>query len=292
MMNKFWNFLFGKKAGEKKYHELLKTVRKSDAGKKQARDQLKLMLESDDPEVLNQIAEARIRLYSQAAYEGDEQAQYRIGLSQAKLGNKEVSLEWLTGLAKKGDVRAMKAIARGYSQNGIYGYSREEYRHWTQKAAEAGDAQAQADLGLFYAARNEKLSRYWYRKSARQNWPAGCVGLGKAYYNEALLGFGKQDDGRREALMQKAEQCFLLAANEAAKTKEFAAVCHELGVFYETVSPGETAAKRAAYFYYQAWTGTKQEEDLEAFERIRDKYGLKINVADQEKWADEIFGKD
>lgn len=290
MMDRFWDFLLGKEAGKKEYHELVKTVRRSDAGKKQAKEQLKSMMESDDPEVLNQIAKARIRLYSQAAYEGDEQAQYRVGLSQAKLGNKEVSLEWLTGLAKKGDVKAMKAIARGYAQNGIYGYSREEYRHWTQKAAEAGDAQAQADLGLFYAAKNEKLSRYWYQKSAKQNWPAGCVGLGKAYYNEALLSFGKQEDGRREALMQKAEQCFLMAANGAAKNRDFAEACHELGVFYETTAPGEETAKRAAYFYYQAWSGGKQNEDREAFERIRDKYGLKVHTEDPEKWEHEIFG--
>lgn len=279
----------GKKEEKREFHELVKTVRRSDKGKKQAREQLQSMMASDDPEVLNRIAEARIRLYSQAAYEGDETAQYRMGLSQARLGNKEVSLEWLTGLAKKGDVKAMKAIARGYSQNGIYGYSREEYRHWTQKAAEAGDAQAQADLGLFYAAKNEKLSRYWYQKAAQQNWPAGCVGLGKSYYNEALPGFGRQDAGKREALMQKAEQCFLKAANEAAKNEDFAAACHELGVFYEAAQ-GEEAAKRAAYFYYQAWNGRRQEEDLEAFRRIRDKYGLKVNVAEPEKWADEIFG--
>lgn len=287
--------LFGKKASKKERQELIKTIRNSDRGKSQAKQQLKAMMESDDPDMLDEIAKARIQIYSQAAYEGDEQAQYHMGLSQAKLGNKEVSLEWLTGLAKKGDVKAMKAIARGYAPNGIYGYSREEYRHWTQKAAEAGDAQAQADLGKFYAGKNEKLSRYWYRQSAMQDCPAGCIGLGKMCYNEALQSFGKEEAQRRQKMMARAEKCFLRAANHAAKDEDFAAACHELGVLYETMGGAaggaENSAERAAYFYYRAWTEGKQEEDLTAYSRVRERFQLKTDPVHMEEWEEDIFGK-
>lgn len=288
--------LFGKKVSKQEQHELVRTIRNSDKGKKQAKQQLKAMMASDDPALLERIAKARIQIYSQAAYEGDEQAQYHMGLSQAKLGNKEVSLEWLTGLAKKGDVKAMKAIARGYAPNGIYGYSREEYRHWTQKAAEAGDAQAQADLGKFYAGKNEKLSRYWYRQSAMQDCPAGCIGLGRACCNEALQSFKKEEADRRRKMTERAEKCFLRALNHAAKEEEAAAACHELGVLYETMGGAagnaEDSAERAAYFYYRAWSEGKKEEDLTAYRRVRERFQLKSDPAHMEKWEEDLFGKE
>lgn len=284
-----WN-VFGRRAGSREQHELIKTIKNSDKGRKQAREQLRSMMESGDAQTLDQIAQARVQVYAQAAYEGDAQAQYKMGLSQAKLGNKEVSLEWLTGLAKAGDVKAMKAIARGYGPNGIYGYRREEYRHWTQKAAEAGDAQAQAELGRFYEGKNEKMSRYWYKQAAKQGWTAGCIGLGRSYYNEALQCFGEQEEDRRKEWMKRAEKCFLKAADCAEKEADFAGACHELGVLYETAAGGEDGAERAAYFYYQSWSTGKREEDLTAFGRIRDKYKLKINPADMDGWEERLFG--
>lgn len=271
---------FGKKSAQKEQHELFRTVKNSDKGKKQAQERLKVLVESGDAETLDRIAKARVRLYSQAAYEGDEQAQYRMGIAQAKLGNKEVSLEWLTGLARQGDVKAMKAIARGYAPNGIYGYRREEYRHWTQKAAEAGDAQAQAQLGDFYAGKNEKQSRHWYKQSALQDYPAGYIGLGKACYNEALRSFGAEEEKRRRLMLQRAEKCFLRAMDFSAKDEDLAAACHELGILYESMrnekdAPGD-CAERSARFYHEAWLKGKREEDLTAYNRIsilKDKEG-------------------
>lgn len=285
-----WN-VFGKRAKSKEQHELIKTIKNSDKGKKQAKEQLKSMMESGDAQTLDQIAKARVQVYAQAAYEGDAQAQYRMGLSQAKLGNKEVSLEWLTGLARAGDVKAMKAIARGYAPNGIYGFRREEYRHWTQKAAEAGDAQAQAELGRFYEAKNDKMSRYWYKQAAKQGWTAGCIGLGKSYYNEALQCFGEQEEGRRKEWMKRAEKCFLKAADCAGREDDFAAACHELGVLYETAAHGADGAERAAYFYYQSWAVGQRGEELAAFERIKDQYKLKVNPADMDGWEERLFGE-
>lgn len=282
--------MFGSKDKKKEQNELRKIIRNSDRGKKQAKKQLESLLESKDPYVAAKIEETRVHMYSQAAYEGDKKAQYHMGLSQAALGNKEVSLEWLTGLAKKGDVKAMKAIAGGYAPGGAYGESREEYRHWTQKAAEAGDAQAQADLGLFYAAKNEKLSRQWYEKSAAQNCPAGCIGLGKACYNEALLNLGKMEEKEQEAAYNRIEKYFLKAANRAKTKEDFALACHELGIFYETMQPDEASAMRAAYFYYRAYCEKDAQEDLESFQRVRDRYRLHVNTADMEKWEDQIFG--
>lgn len=287
--------LFGKKSKKKEQQELVRTVKDSDRGKKKAREQLKSLMETKDPAVMERIARTRVQLYSQAAYEGDEQAQYRMGIAQAKLGNKEVSLEWLTGLAQKGDVKAMKAIARGYSPNGIYGYSRQEYRHWIRKAAEAGDAQAQADLGEFYAGKDEKQSRYWYKQSAMQSCPAGCIGLGRACYNEALRSFGEAEAVYRREMLERAEECFLRAADAAQKDADFAAACHELGILYETMTNGnggqEDSAERSAFFYCQAWKTAGQEEDLISFNRMKQRYRLKIDPADMEKWQEELFGE-
>lgn len=286
--------IFGKKATKKEQRELIRTVKNSDRGKKQAREQLKSLMETKDPAVMERIADARVRLYAQAAYEGDEQAQYRIGISQAKLGNKEVSLEWLTGLARKGDVKAMKAIARGYAPNGIYGYSRQEYRHWTQKAAEAGDAQAQADLGELFAGKDEKRSRYWYKQSAMQSCPAGCIGLGKACYNEALKSFGDEETGRRQEMLERAEKCFLRAADAAERDEDFSAACRELGSLYEFMAGadggGEDSAERSAFFYCQAWKRGGLEADLISFNRLKDHFQLRIDPENLEQWEESLFG--
>lgn len=283
--------MFGNRGKRENISALKRTIRESDRGKKQAKEQLKAMSESQDSEMLSQIAEARVELYSRAAYEGDKKAQYQVGLSQAALGNKEVSLEWLTGLAKQGDVRAMKAIAQGYAPDGIYGYRREEYRHWLQKAAEAGDARSQAKLGDFYVGKNEKLSREWYRKAAVQKLPEGCLGFGRSCYNEALLYAGEKE--KQEELREEAEKYFLRAANYADNDRDFSGACHELGVLYESMLAGgqEELAQRAAFFYYQAWTGAKAAEDLTAFQRIRDRYQLNVNPADLKKWEEQVFGK-
>lgn len=288
--------LFGKKKAKKEQHELIRTIRNSDRGKPYAIEQLKAMIGSDDPAVLDEIAKARVRVYSQSAYEGDELAQYRMGISQAKLGNKEVSLEWLTGLAKKGDVKAMKAIARGYGPNGIFGYSRQEYRHWTQKAAQAGDAQAQADLGRFHAGKDENQSRYWFKQSAIQGCPAGYLGLGRACYNEALRSFAREESDRRMKMVKRAEKCFLRAADLSQQGEDFAAACYELGILYESVANGKEdgtdSAARASYFYYRAWAEGKREEALDAYNRIRDHFQLKTDPLNLEKWEESLFGKE
>lgn len=284
--------LFGKKATKREQKELIKTVKNSDRGKKQAKKELKSLMEKKDPAVLRQIAKTRVQLYSQAAYEGDGQAQYRMGISLAKLGEKEMSLDWLTGLAKKGDIKAMKAIARGYGPQGIYGYSRQEYRHWTQKAAEAGDAQAQADLGALLAGKDEKQSRYWYKQSAMQSCPAGCIGLGKACYNEALRYLDEEERDRRQIMLERAEECFLRAADAAKKEEDFAVACHELGVLYEAMA-GEKRAeadspRRAAYFYWQAWKTAGSQEDMNSLQRVREHFDIKADPAEMEKWREEF----
>ncbi len=282
-----WN-LFGK--GAKGQDSFVELVKSADAGNADAKARLRQIVRSDEGKQGEHLARMRIALYTQAAYQGDIQAQYWLGISYARLQDKEASLEWLSGPAKKGHVRAMKAIAKGYGPKGVYGYRRDEQRYWILKAAEAGDARSQADVGWYYAVRNEKIARQWFKKSALQNCPAGWLGLGQSFYNEALQDYERHDSARREKQLLRAEKCFLEALACVERADESAGICHALGMLYESALDKEGSAQRAAYFYYRAFRGSGKQEDFAAFMRVRDKNGLLTKESDIQAWEEEIFG--
>ncbi len=284
--------IFGNKPSKLTGKELTELVRKWDQGDKEAGEQVKAFEKSVGTGA-GQTAKIRISLYTQAAYEGNRQARYWLGVSQAQLGNLEASLEWLTGLARDGDVKAMRELAKGYAKGGRYGYRKEEYRYWLHKAAEGKDAWAQAKLGQIYERKDGEKSRYWFTQSAKQDCAAGLIGLGKSFYNEAMsaMAAGTETDRQRK-LQHRAESCFLRALDVAQKGKEFAGACHELGVLYEFALSGEAFADRAAYFYFRAWKGLDSKADGMAFERIRNRYGLQMDETDLEAWEKGIFGEE
>lgn len=284
-----WN-LFGRGAAQKEEEAFAELVKNADAGDREAKQRLKAVLKDEGGNRSERLARTRIQLYMQAAYQGDWQAQYWLGISYARLRDREASLEWLTASARKGHVRAMKAIAKGYGPGGVYGYRKDERRFWIQKAAEAGDARSQADMGQFYAAKDEKISRCWFEKSARQDCVEGCLGLGKSYYNEALQNFADKDPNRRKKLLQRAEKSFLQALDCVKREQECADVCHELGMLYEAVTEGKDCADRAAYFYYRAFQSGGKREDFAAFMRVKDKNQLVTKETDIRAWEEEIFG--
>lgn len=282
--------LFGKEPGKKEQEAFKELVKNADAGDGDAKERLRQMIKSDETRQGERLARTRIEIYAQAAYQGDLQAQYWLGISYARLLDKEASLEWLTGPAKKGHVKAMKAIAKGYGPKGVYGYRKDEQRFWILKAAEAGDARSQADMGWYYAARNERISRQWFKKSALQDCPAGWLGLGQSFYNEALQDYERQDIARREKQLLRAEKCFLEALACTQKASESADICHALGMLYESALDKEGCAQRAAYFYYRAFRKGGKQEDFAAFMRVRDKNGLVTKESDIQAWEEEIFG--
>ncbi len=283
---------FGNKPPKPTAKELTELVKKWDQGDKEAGEQVK-SFEKSFGTGEKQVAKIRIALYTQAAYKGDRQARYWLGVSQARLGNREASLEWLTNLARDGEVGAMRELAKGYAKGGCYGYRKEEYRYWIQKAAQEKDAWAQAKLGQIYEGKDGEKARYWFTQSAKQDCAAGLIGLGKSFYNEAMSVItAGEETKRKEKLQRRAEVCFLRALDTAQKGREFAQACHELGVLYEFALPGKAFAEKAAYFYYRAWKGLTSRTDGEAFERIRNQYGLQTDEADLEAWEKRIFGEE
>lgn len=231
--------LFAGLTGRKKKEEsaFKKKVHAMDCGSRRAKAEIRSLSEEDGSLVVSRVANARVDLYSQAACEGDRKAQYLMGISLAQLGEKEVSLEWLVKLAKKGDVRAMLAIADGYTADGPFGDSVQERRHWYRKAAEAGSALAAARLGDEYAGRDEKQAVSWYKKSAAQGCHAGWMGLGRTCYKQALGMFGNERAERRRKLTAYAEEYFRQALDSAGTDAERDRARHSLEELYAVLLP-------------------------------------------------------
>ena len=132
--------------------DFVNIVRANDNHEPWAKDIIQEMWNSNDPSLIPRMDAARIRIYEKAAYGGDKKAQYWMGVS-LRGTDMEESLRWLTLLADQGNVDAMTAIAIGYTEYGGYGEDREQYKYWYKRAAEAGDGDSQAALGLEYRKR-------------------------------------------------------------------------------------------------------------------------------------------
>lgn len=284
-------FSKGKKKKKKK-REFHKTVLMMDSGKKAARREIEILARQEGEDFVPKLAQARVDLYSQAAYEGNDNAQYLLGMSYKQLEDKEAALEWLTMQARKGDVRSMKAIAQGYQEGGLFGENRIEYLCWLRKAAQAGDVWAQINLGRDCESKSSEKAREWYRKAARQGASEGFLELGRSWYREAMRRIGLLSEEQKEKIMDRVEECYIEAANLAADNHELAAASRELGNFYITSFQGELSPQRAAWFYCQAWRCEKKPHDLEQFQKICRKHRIKMSPDRMEEWEEALFGED
>jgi TPR repeat protein len=102
--------------------------------------------------------------------------------------------------ADQGDTQAMKRLANHY----FYADDESSGVHWTQRAADAGDAQAEYDMYYFLASsqvtRDKERAIEYLQRSAEHGYTSAQETLGTAY----LRGVGvPKDEGRARFWLRK-----------------------------------------------------------------------------------------
>jgi TPR repeat protein len=184
-------------------------------------------------------------LFRSAADAGDPTAQLNLaalyhrgeGLPQ----DDAQAVLWLTKAADQGLVPAMLELAR-WDLQPEHDSKIDAAIGWYKKAAELGDASAQAALGTIFS--DEKLGRLdyaqsvnWYRKAADQGQREGEFGLGKRY----LLGQGVPQD------LAEARRWLTPAANQEHPYAQFL-----LAQMFEAGQGGPVDTASAAKYYEPA----------------------------------------
>jgi TPR repeat protein len=145
---------------------------------------------------------------------------------------------WLTKAADQGLVPAMLELA-SWDLQPAHGNNLDAAIVWYKKAADLGDASAQAALGDIFS--DQKFGRVdydqavnWYRKAADQGLRTGQLGLGERY----LLGQGVPQD------LEEARRWLTLAANQGNPHAQFL-----LAKMFEAGEGGLVDAAVAAKYY-------------------------------------------
>jgi uncharacterized protein len=148
---------------------------------------------------------------------------------------------WLTKAAEQGLVPAMLELAK-WDLQPQHGTNVDAAIGWYKKAADLGDASAQAGLGTIFA--DEKLGRLdyaqavnWYRKAAEQGLREGELGLGMRY----LFGQGVAQD------MEEARRWLTPAANQGHPYAQFL-----LAKMFESGQGGPVDTTSAKKYYEPA----------------------------------------
>lgn len=209
---------------------------------------------------------------------------------------------YLLPLAESGYVEAMKIIALAYTEYGGFGDDPVQYRYWYQKAAEQGDADAQATIGLEYTCEQQyEEALKWYRLAAAQGNCKGYLGVAKSLesivnktiYEQRL--FGNQIKAVHQQYENEIEDMYIAAANSARTIDEAKDVFVGLGQFYLGQSylyPGDSEiVKRAAFFFFKAYE-CGADYCLDAFSNLVREHHLAVDTNDIERWANEehLFG--
>jgi TPR repeat protein len=141
-----------------------------------------------------------------AAGKGSAAARYNLGVAaeqgRGMPASRTQAMSWYKQAAEKGNVPAMRALARLALASDPP--DEEGAAHWTQKAADTGDPQAEDELGTLYRlgkgvepdlARVALLARAreWYRKAGEQGYAPAQNNLGMMY----RLGAGGPPDYER-----------------------------------------------------------------------------------------------
>lgn len=164
--------------------------------------------------------ELRMRVYKPKAEQGDANAQYWVGfLYSCVIRDVKLAKYWYEKAAIQGDIRAMKAMAFGYSQYTNenptdygpvpFGYNLNEYLKWINMLIELGDASSMCELAREYeigeiVEQNEEKAMELYRLAAEYNYGQGYCGLANIYGNI----IGKHYDKKlKYKMLLKAMQC-------------------------------------------------------------------------------------
>jgi len=122
---------------------------------------------------------------------GDADAEFRISISYANLGNLRESHRWNLLAAQNGNVVAQLVLGEMYVNGSAQGIVPKDYAQaavWFRKAAEQGDADAQDELASLYyngqgVPQDYSQAAIWWRKAAEQGEANSQYNLGLAYFN-------------------------------------------------------------------------------------------------------------
>lgn len=141
--------------------------------------------------------------------------------------------EWYTKAAEAGYTPAFYPLSKLMStiaNNTKEPETKKGYRHqsdiWLQKAADAGDGQAQYRLGDRYFYQGSELAINWYEKAAEGGNVFACLSLGNIYYR-GIIGYFEQFQQRVQKDYIKSVGYFISCANaitlpDSAQGLEFA----------------------------------------------------------------------
>jgi len=277
--------------------EFINLIRALDNGEEWAQKKINELWENNDQTLFPRMDEARIVIYEQAAKQGNPKAQYWMGLSLRGI-NKQESLKWLMPLAEQGDTDVMKVIASGYTEYGGYGDDSQMYYYWNMKAAKAGDAEAQATIGLKYLCEsNIEEALKWYQLSADQGHPDGYLGVAKCY-KDIQLQWNLKAPATEENIIKNEEydliieEAYLCAIETAQKESQSADAFDGLGHLYynwimfpkRKYEDEMQIVKLAAYNLYVAYL-QGYNHNLQQFNELVRKFHLSVDTNDIQGWA-------
>jgi TPR repeat protein len=126
------------------------------------------------------------------AEQGNERAQYNLGLLYLKKGNAKKNteaLKWIKKAANQGLADAQAMLGMMFAEGDIIPKNQVEAVKWYKKSAEQGDDVAQHNLGLSYyfgigVPKNDVEAMKWLRKAAKQGYKESQNSLSFLYWED------------------------------------------------------------------------------------------------------------
>ena len=129
--------------------------------------------------------------FTQAAQQGNAEAQINLGLMYQQEDNNSQAIQWLLMAAKQNNTRAKTVLGDLYLRQAINPENPKpeffkQALQWTLDAANQGNASAQDNLAQMYhegwgVEKNYKIAMDWYRKAAMQGEYSSFYDIGSMY---------------------------------------------------------------------------------------------------------------
>ncbi len=132
-----------------------------------------------------------VKLFRQAAEQGNAEAQYKLGMCYFMAFGVEndiyEAVKWYKKAAEQGHSQAQVELSICYENGDGVEENLTEAVKWCRKAAEQGNIDGQYNLGLYYSSGNGVKQSYteavkWYKKAAEQGNAEAQYNLGMCYY--------------------------------------------------------------------------------------------------------------
>ena len=183
--------------------------------------------------------------------------------------NAVIAVQWFRNAAEAGNEEAQRRLAICCKQGIGLSADITAYEIWMEKAASAGDVEAQLELGKHYEQSNHEKSTAWYSKAAQQGDAEGQFQLGLSY----ALGFGIEQD------YSQANKWLARAAKQGSACAQL-----RLGFHYKAgLGVEEDPAKAYEWFLLAASQG-QPDAETHLGNCYRDGYGVEPSLVEAVNW--------